>query len=156
MPRIAIPVTNLPPVSSSAQHVVRFRIVSEDRNRVSDWSPIFLLNSVGQIPSASASYKLIDSGSTPKLLTLTWSGGYIPTHKDLDDGHHDVFVSWNEGPFEYLGREVGNFFSVRAKTGANRAQFLVQVGSYNSLHPPSSVPVINPALKIILTDILNI
>jgi hypothetical protein len=156
VPRLVIPVTELPPVSSSAQHVVRFRIVSEDRNRVSDWSPIFLLDSVGQIPSASTSYKLVESGSSPKLLTLTWNGGYIPTYKNLDEGYHDVFVKWDGGEFEYLGRQTGNFFSTAAKSGASTAQFLVQVGSYNSMHPPSNTPVINSELMILLTHVLNI
>lgn len=153
MARFVIPVDQLPPVSSSAQHVVRFRIVSEDRNRISDWSPIFLLNSEGQIPSASVSFKIIETGSAPKAITLVWEGNYVAYHKDLDSNQHDVFVSWDEGPYEYLGRETGNSFVTKAKEGANRVQFYVQVASYNSIHPPSSTPNRNSLLKILETDI---
>lgn len=156
MPRFVIPVDQLPPVSSSAQHVVRFRVISEDRNRVSDWSPILILNSNGQIPSASVSYKLVESGSTPKILTVIWSGEYIAYHKGLDSNQHDVFVSWNEQPYEYLGRETGNSFSIQAPSGVNRAQFFIQVASYNSIHPPSSVPVRSELLKIVETKLYNI
>jgi hypothetical protein len=156
MPRVVVPVDQLPPTSSSAQHVVRFRIISEDRNRISDWSPIFVLESIGQIPSASVSYKLVETGSTPKILTLVWDGDYVSYHKNLDSNQHDVFVSWNQGQYEYLGREVGNSFQVKAPSGVNRAQFFVQMASYNSLHPPSIEPVKNDLLKIVETALYNI
>jgi hypothetical protein len=156
MPRVVVPVDQLPPTSSSAQHVVRFRIISEDRNRISDWSPIFVLDSIGQVPSASVAYKLIESGSTPKILTMVWSGDYVSYHKDLDSNQHDVFVSWNEQPYQYLGREIGNSFQVKAPNGVNRAQFFVQMASYNSLHPPSAEPTINNLLKIVETALYNV
>ena len=157
MPRFTIPLDQLPATSSSAQHIVRFRVISEDRNRISDWSPIFLFDSVGQIPSASVTYKLTETGSAPKLLTLVWTGDYVTYNRPLDANHqHDIFVSWSLGPYEYLGRQAGNSFSIPAKAGANKAQFYVQMPSYNSLHPPTEEPVQSEILKIFETTILNI
>lgn len=156
MPRIVIPPDQLPPTSSSAQHILRFRVISEDRNRISDWSPIFILNSVGQIPSASVSFKIIETGSTPKGITLIWDGDYVPYHKDLDSNQHDVFVSWNQGEYEYLGREAGNSFTIKAKSGANRVQFYVQMASYNDTHPPNTEPKISSILKILETDVYHL
>jgi hypothetical protein len=151
--RFVIPVDQLPPTSSSAQHVVRFRIISEDRNRISDWSPIFLLNSEGQIPSASVSYKIVESGSAPKIITVIWDGNYLNYNKDLDSNQHDVFASWDEGAYEYLGRETGNSFLTKAKEGTSRVQFHVQTASYNSIHPPNETPNRNSLLKILETEI---
>ena len=38
---------SLPPVDSeSAGYVVRYRIISEDKNRTSHWSPTFVTNAV--------------------------------------------------------------------------------------------------------------
>lgn len=157
MTRFVVPLNRLPITSASAQHIVRFRVISEDRNRISDWSPIFLFDSVGQTPSASVTYKLTETGSAPKLLTLVWTGDYVTYNKQLDANHqHDVFVSWSLGPYEYLGRQSGNGFSIPAKQGASKAQFYVQMPSYNSLHPPTQDPVISEKLKIFETTILNI
>jgi hypothetical protein len=42
--KLRIPITDMPPISSISEgHNVRYRIVSEDRNRSSHWSPVFLI-----------------------------------------------------------------------------------------------------------------
>jgi len=45
---------NLPPVNSTNQHVVRYRVVSEDLNKVSAWSSIYYVDSY-PIPSTATS-----------------------------------------------------------------------------------------------------
>lgn len=156
MPRFVIPPDQLPPTSSSAQHVVRFRVVSQDRNRVSDYSPIFLLESFGQIPSASVEFKITESGDPPKMVTLIWKGDYVAYHRDLDTNQHDIFVSWDSAPYEYAGRETGNSFSLQSPIGTSTVQFYVQLSSYNSLHPPNSVPLKSNILKILETNVYNL
>lgn len=42
--KLRIPITDMPPISSITEgYNVRYRIVSEDRNRLSHWSPVFLV-----------------------------------------------------------------------------------------------------------------
>jgi hypothetical protein len=157
MARFVIPIEDLPPVSSSAQHIVRFRVVSEDRNRISDYSPIFLLESPGQIPSASVEYVSTVSATTPKKIELTWSGGYVAGHTDLDPEPHDVFVKWSTSTiYQYVGRVVGNNFSIIAPASATNARFKVQVPSYPSVHPPDpdNDPRESAIIQILETEVI--
>lgn len=39
--KVTIPVKDLPAMLPSGKHLVRYRVVSEDKNRVSAWSPIY-------------------------------------------------------------------------------------------------------------------
>ena len=42
--KFRVPITDMPPISSITEgYNVRYRIVSEDRNRLSHWSPVFLV-----------------------------------------------------------------------------------------------------------------
>lgn len=159
MPRFSIAPDLLPPVSSSAQHIVRFRVISEDRNRISDYSPIFILDSVGQIPSASVSYNAVVSATTPKSINFIWSGGYVAGHTDLDPNLHDVFVKWNySSDYEYFGRVTGNSFNIIAPTAATNVRFKIQIPSYPSAHPPVSgnTPRQSSIIQILETTAISI
>ena len=39
--KVTIPRENLPPIGSDNKYLFRFRVVSEDGNRNSSWSPIY-------------------------------------------------------------------------------------------------------------------
>jgi hypothetical protein len=155
MPRFVIPASQLPPTSASAQHIIRFRVISEDRNRISDWSPIFLFTSFGQIPfSSSTSYVLTSAsvnGST--ILDFIWSGKHIDFHDELDAYPHDVFVKWNNEGYVFYGTIVGNTLRILARTSppSSSAQFMVQSPSYGTLIS-SEKPEISSLLKIVETD----
>jgi hypothetical protein len=151
--KFSIKLEDLPFTSSSAQHIVRFRVVSEDRNRVSDWSPIFVFDSPGQTPSSSVQYALTSSsvnGST--ILNLIWSGEYVRFHKDLDAESHDVFIKWNSDSYLYSGRIVGNSLQIFARQLSSSASFIVQLPSYPSDAPPGTEPRLNSKIQILKTD----
>jgi len=58
---------SLPPIdSSSAGYVVRYRIISEDKNRTSHWSPIFVTNSVA-VQSVAGALSI-----TETIITAVW------------------------------------------------------------------------------------
>ena len=69
MAKIRIPVENLPPPDSNGEHVLQFRVVSEDRNRISAWSPLYVVKSIGQ-------YRPVESDVTAvvseKDVSITW------------------------------------------------------------------------------------
>lgn len=129
MARITIPVDKLPPPGPNAKHKVRFRITTKDYNEISEWSPLFLLESIGQIASASAdySYNVIVPTSGNKNINLTWED----IHYSVDNSLHDIFAQWSTSDsFEYLGRFVGNSVNVRIPSSASSGILKVQLPSY--------------------------
>jgi hypothetical protein len=63
--KVIIEKDNLPPLSPDGEYLIRYRIISEDKNRKSSWSPIYTLNAkpfiqqvTGEIQGSSASLGL--------------------------------------------------------------------------------------------------
>lgn len=147
---------NLPKTSSSAQHIIRFRVISEDRNRVSDWSPIFVLDSSGQIPpfGASAPFVLTSASSNSStVLDLTWSESFISTF-------YDIFVKWDTDQFVFYKTVSSNNLKIIAKSNSSSAKFIVQSASYPVLPYSSAAsgvvristtPLLSSVLKILET-----
>lgn len=131
MARIRIPVNQLPPTNSIGNHFIRFRISSEDRNSISEWSQCFVLFSEKQIPSASVQHAIsINSSASPSVINLIWSGDYVEYHKDLDSQQHDIFANWSSYGYEYIGRVTGNNFSIISRDEEDTVLFKVQVPGY--------------------------
>jgi hypothetical protein len=156
--KFVVKTQDLPSPSSSAQHIVRFKVVSEDRNRASDWSPIFVLNSEGQIPSASVGYILTSASSVSgKSLKLIWSGGYILSNDDLDLNTHDIFVKYDNDSYEYVKTTTGNIFEFIARESTSSARIMVQVPSYPVIpYLSAATGVVRPQTKPILSSVLKI
>jgi hypothetical protein len=129
MAKVIIPVDKLPYPGKDGKHKVRFRITTKDYNEISEWSPIVLLDSSGQVVSASVSYSydILTSTSGTKMINITWED----THSNVDKNSHDVFVKWSySAVFQYLGRESGNTTSIMVPATASTAVLKVQLPSY--------------------------
>jgi hypothetical protein len=85
-----IPKNQLPPVDYNNEYSVRFRIVSQDKNRLSHWSPIFLVESLPKINVSG------DLSVTSSIITAVWGD---------EEGrpYYDVFVKFDSDPYEYHG-----------------------------------------------------
>ena len=80
---------SLPPIDSeSAGYVVRYRIISEDKNRTSHWSPVFVTSAV---PTTSVEGAL---SITSSIITAVWDD-------ELNRPSYDVFVKFDSGSFFY-------------------------------------------------------
>jgi hypothetical protein len=129
MARVTIPINKLPVPGPEGKHKIRFRVTTKDYNEISEWSPVFLLESTGQVASSSAaySYNVITPTSGNKNINITWED----VHYNLDNSLHDIFVQWSTlENFEYLGRYVGNSVNVRIPSSASSGTFKVQLPSY--------------------------
>jgi hypothetical protein len=129
MARVIIPVNKLPYPGPDGKHKVRFRITTKDYNEISEWSPVFILDSIGQVASSSASYSYdkVTTTSGEKVINITWED----LHYNVDSSAHDVFVRWNySSGFEYYGRTTGNFSTIRVPQSATTAIIKVQLPSY--------------------------
>lgn len=127
MARLIIPVTNLPAPNERGKHLIRFRVSSEDRNSISEWSKLFEIESTGQIYPQESVYVVNTSGSTS--LNISWEtpslynivsasiGASVLHNHGSEWKQHDadVFVSFNNSAssnFIYFGRASDNTFTV--------------------------------------------
>jgi hypothetical protein len=126
MPRITIPVEKLPAPNEDGSHIVRFRVSSEDRNSISEWSKLFQIQSTGQIYPEESTY-VVQAGSA--IVIITWdtpsryniSSSAIGASVQHNHGNEwkqhpaDIFVSFNssiEEDLVYWGRSSDNSFSI--------------------------------------------
>ena len=107
---------SLPPVDSeSAGYVVRYRIISEDKNRTSHWSPTFVTNAV---PVTSVSGAL---SVTASIITAVWGD-------ELNRPAYDVFVKFDSGSFFYHGTTPIHTYQF-LNTGTTSVHVKVQIAS---------------------------
>lgn len=118
--KVIIQKKNLPSVfGTDNKYIVRYRIVSEDRNRVSHWSPQYKLspNTVQAINYAMS----VDTSLN--IITLVWA-----QVQDLSE--YDIYVKWDAESWEYLGPTYSNTYSCLIKEGITEVMFAVQVPTF--------------------------
>jgi len=111
-----IPKSSLPPVDSDTTgYVVRYRIVSEDKNRTSHWSPTFVTNAV-PIETVSGALSI-----TSTIITAVWGD-------ELNRPAYDVFVKFDSGSFAYHGTTSTHNYSF-LNTGTTSVHVKIQIAS---------------------------
>lgn len=123
-----VPKEDLPPLNSATKkYLVRYRIVSEDRNRVSHWSPQYLISPV---PLAKTEYS---------PLTVTKGSGFLVFNWETDArgsvSSYDIYVAWGTssgsvGLSEYYGTITGNQVMIPIPAGKVSVAMWVQRMSY--------------------------
>jgi hypothetical protein len=110
------PANNLPPVDSqTAGYVVRYRIISSDKNRTSHWSPIFFTNPITITPVEGA------LSITASIITAVWGD-------EVNRPEYDVFVKFDSGSFSYHGTSPTHTYSF-LNTGTTSVHVKIQVAS---------------------------
>jgi len=108
--------SSLPPVDyDTEKYNLRYRVISEDRNRTSHWSPIF--NSDGTNVIGTNGALLI----TEEIITAVWG----------DENLHpayDIFVSFDGDPFYWHGTSAVHSYSF-LNEGSTTVQVKVQLVS---------------------------
>jgi hypothetical protein len=121
--KIVIKQSDLPPINyDEGKYVLRFRIVSEDKNRTSHWSPQYLLG-----PKA---LELVDNSG----ISLASGNGMINVSWDTEPGStqsYDVWVAWGSNPGstgipEYKATVSGNYITLPIPSGKVSAQVFIQ------------------------------
>lgn len=150
MAKFIFPLEELPPPMSDGTQKFRFRIITEDRNVVSYWSPIFkIINGkqlVPEIPYFSAS-AIYDNRDDAISLTLSSSGtDYNEFIKD-----YDIFVKWDNQAYDFYNRMNANGISI-----ANSGSATVRIkGQFPSQYVDGE-PLENDQLKIFDTDVVSL
>ena len=111
-----VPKESLPPVDSeTAGYVVRYRIISEDKNRTSHWSPTFVTNAV---PTETVNGAL---SITSSIITAVWDD-------ELNRPAYDIFVKFDSGAFSYHGTSPTHTYSF-LNTGTTSVHVKIQIAS---------------------------
>jgi hypothetical protein len=105
----------LPGVRSDNKYYIRYRIVSEDKNRVSHWSPI---HSVDSLAIDDAEGEVSVSGKFTVVVL----------QESLNKPKYDVFVKFDNGGYVYHGTSSTNTYSF-INTGTSTVKVAVQIES---------------------------
>jgi hypothetical protein len=159
MPRIKIPVEKLPPPNYLGNHYIRFRIATEDRNSISEWSKLFKIESKGQIYPLEAQYSVVTASGVVNLIWDTPSiynvgpsalgASVLHNHQSEWKVHDsDIFVKFNGSSYNYYGRSKDNSFSIVTPPGTSNLQVCVQAAN----HPPTKSDI----FKIFETTVIPV
>ena len=111
-----VPKESLPPVDSeTAGYVVRYRIISEDKNRTSHWSPTFVTNAVSTETVNGA------LSITSSIITAVWDD-------ELNRPQYDIFVKFDSGAFAYHGTSPTHTYSF-LNAGTTSVHVKIQIAS---------------------------
>ena len=114
--KIIIKKSNLPALDSDTEgYIFKYRIVSEDKNRTSQWSPINILVD-DSIVSVSGAINI-----SPTITTAVWGD-------EVNWPKYDVFVGFDSAIPTYHGTSPIHTYSV-INTGTENIRIIVQVES---------------------------
>lgn len=144
MPKIRIPVEKLPPPNSNGDHVLQYRVISEDRNRISAWSNLYIIKSIGQYRPLESDVTMIIGSNT---IDLSWdtpliynyytsasmSSASIQHNHSQEYKRHDsdIFVKWDSDSFEYHDRVASDNTSIVIPNGSASVRVVGTVATHN-------------------------
>ena len=134
MAKFVVPLKNLPAPDTSGDHLVRFRIITEDRNSISEWSSFFIVESLGQIDPEQVESN-VTALTEDGPFEITWKGDVITsvspaTFITNESQQYDIFVKWNSDPFYYFGRVTGNRVVIYKEDGATSLRVIGQLPTH--------------------------
>jgi hypothetical protein len=124
--KVVIPRSQLIPVDGLGQALVRFRIISDDRNRFSEWSSIFAVTSTEVLDTLSINSRTEAMGS---IIMTIWSG--LPANTPID-----IFISDDGGPMTYDATSSDNRHNF-ILSAENTYQVSGQISSIRKVYDPS-------------------
>lgn len=118
--KVRFPRNDLPEVSRLSDgtygYIVRYRIISEDQNRFSHWSPIRELTMPPVIPVDG---NVVANGN---IVQAVWGD-------EEDRPNYDVFVKFDSGDYFYHGTTPTHQYSFLANYDSSTVQVAIQVAS---------------------------
>lgn len=130
---------DLPEVSPNNTYIVRYRIVSQDQNRYSHWSPIYNINAPAidkdEIDGS------ITFSETTRQITVGWT--------NEAKGPYDVFYRLDGGAWQYLAKTSSTSYQyfVRSTTFGD-FDFRIQVASYYKTEPSPLLEVFTGSVTV--------
>lgn len=126
--KVIINKASLPALNGDLEkYVVRYRIISEDRNRISHWSPQFYISPNPLVPGSTDNISIVQVGSS---IVASW-----PLEGDSEIPASDVFVAWGNSPgvvgaYEYHATITANSTTIPIPAGKVAVDIKVQLAVY--------------------------
>lgn len=127
--KVTISSETLPPVGANNKYYFRFRMVSEDGNRASHWSPVLVTPGIDR-SSVSGNGAISQIGN---IVMSTWQ-------YDAQMPGYDIFVKFDSDPYTYSGTTAVKNYSLIKELDSQSVSILVQAASQSR--------VVNAALTI--------
>lgn len=123
--KVIIKKEDLPAFNGLSQnYIVRYRIVSEDKNRSSHWSPYYsLINAQSQ--QVTCSVQIVDN-----LVTMVWKKPQSAVSQ------YDIYFKIDAGDWEYVGSSPSTQFLTLIDEQPSTIQVAVQVPTYPKQYFP--------------------
>jgi hypothetical protein len=123
--KVVIPRSSLPAVTQNNQHIVRFRIVSEDRNRTSEWSQKFFMSgsTISDIDS--------EHSVSGKVVSLVWDD---PNRRAA----YDIFAKFDNADFVYITTTSSTSHSF-INQATTTFRYAIQVQAIGKVYSPDLV-----------------
>jgi hypothetical protein len=119
----------LAPVAKLAEdvygHFLRYRIVSEDKNRFSHWSkitPVTVFSADSLPPQVVGELAISGLSASGFPITIIWDD-------ELNRPKYDIFVSFNNDDFFYHGTSPIHTYSLIAPVGTFSVDVAIQIES---------------------------
>lgn len=137
--KVIVPKSSLPRQSGANQnYVVRFRIVSEDKNRSSHWSTKYRL----AIPAVEQIDYRIAVEQSHDMVTAIW----VPENGTRSE--FDVYVKWDSETWQFVSTVFTTSYSTIIKTGATHVQIAVQVPTFPKERFPGATLFESPQTNV--------
>lgn len=157
MAKFIIPLNKLPPPYKNGDHYLRFRIITEDKNSLSQWSPTYNIESFGQITptQVDAQFIALQEGGPYEvswredILVELPSGSVVK--RSISE--YDIFVKWSyNSDFNFNQRVLGDRVKIFEEDGESPTTLRV-VGQLTT-HP--SPPDIISGFQVFDTGVIEL
>lgn len=101
--KIIIPKSELPGFfGDHKQYILRYRFISEDKNRTSHWSPVYKIVAE-DTPTEILNSIIIDTSN--KVVNIAWE-----PQNNIEE--YFIYVKWNNGDWQYYAKTTQTNYSI--------------------------------------------
>ena len=121
-------------------HIIRYRVVSEDQNRFSHWSPIIQL----EVPTVTqVAGEVVESGN---IIQTVWGD-------EENRPNYDVFVNFDNSGYSYHGTTPIHTYSFLSNISYSSVKVAIQVASIEKERASSITIFESPEIPINLVEL---
>lgn len=116
--KVIIPKSKLPGFfGENRKYILRYRFISEDKNRTSHWSPVYKIIAE-DTPEEILNSLIIDTSN--KVINLAWQ-----PQSNISEYH--IYIKWNNGGWQYYAKTSQTNYSIVYGSDKTYVHVAVQV-----------------------------